>query len=304
MNTDSNENAKGDVDGDWDVVDSISDMGIISEEQENETSKLPTYGKRKPMTQGHSAKAIPIRNLLTDLDREPEDMQISPRGNPGEETYKEQQPHPATNASKAVFALEQGIRHIGFQSSPEFLPKSMQIALGNRFTLSQVHRFREDSELAFSHPLPYFFSGSFMFPATLRAVTKGRSLRDIAESMTPSTLRGYKLCAVKRRPWPAMLPSSSPNDEVKGMVVFGMLDSQRKAIHAFENGMFDLRRVNVEIELQDGSKMTHEAGIYVWNQSESLLVPPEQKQWSPSSLMQSQWFLSNITLARAEEEQL
>ena len=304
MNTDSNENAKGNVDGDWDVVDSISDTGIASEEQENETSKLPTYGKRKPMAPSHSAKAIPIRNHLTDLNLGPEDIQISPRGNPGEGTPKDQQLHAATNASKGVFALEQGIRHIGFQSSPEFLPKSMQIALGNRFTLSQVHRFREDSELAFSHPLPYFFSGSFMFPATLRAVTKGRSLRDIAESMTPSTLRGYKLCVVKGRPWPAMLPSSNPNDEVKGMVVFGMLDSQRKAIHAFENGMFDLRRVNVEIELQDRSKMTHEAGIYVWNQAESQLVPPEQKQWSPSSLMQSQWFLSNIALARGEEEQL
>ena len=304
MNTDSNENAKGNVDGDWDVIDSISDTGITSEEQENETSKLPTCGKRKPMVPSYPAKAIPIRNHLTDLNLGPEDIQISRRGSPGEETPKDQQPHAATNASKGVFALEQGIRHIGFQSSPEFLPESMQIALGNRFTLSQVHRFREDSELAFSHPLPYFFSGSFMFPATLRVVTKGRSLRDIAKSMTPSTLRGYKLCAVKRRPWPAMLPSSNPNDKVRGMVVFGMLDSQRKAIHAFENGMFDLRRVNVEIELQDGSKMTHEAGIYVWNQAESRLVPPEQKQWSPSSLMQSQWFLSNIALARAEEEQL
>jgi len=158
MITDSNENAKGDVDvdvdGDWDVVDSISHTGITIEEQENETLKLPTYGKRKPMAPSHSAKAIPIRNRLTDLNLGLEDVQISPRGNPGEETSKERQPHPATDASKAVFALEQGIRHIGFQSRPNFLPKWMQIALGNRFTLSQVHRFREDSEFAFSHPPP------------------------------------------------------------------------------------------------------------------------------------------------------
>ena len=120
MITDSNENAKGDVDvdvdvdGGWDVVDSISHTRITIEEQENETLKLPTYSKRKPMAPSHSAKAIPIRNRLTDLNLGLEDVQISPRDNPGEETSKERQPRPATNASKAVFALEQGIRHIGF----------------------------------------------------------------------------------------------------------------------------------------------------------------------------------------------
>ncbi|OCL07805.1 hypothetical protein AOQ84DRAFT_294388, partial [Glonium stellatum] len=95
-----------------------------------------------------------------------------------------------------------------------------------------------------------------------------------------------------------------PRDEVHGMLVFGMLDSQRRAIHAFENGMFDLRRVDVQVELRDGSTITHEAGVYVWSQEETKLVPPEERRWSPSDLMQSEWFLANIALARAEEEQL
>ncbi|KAF2808796.1 uncharacterized protein BDZ99DRAFT_345248, partial [Mytilinidion resinicola] len=63
-----------------------------------------------------------------------------------------------------------------------------------------------------------------------------RTLRQAAESMTPAVLRGFKRHAVRGMEWPAMLLSPSPDDAVEGMLVLGMLDSQRRALHAFQGG--------------------------------------------------------------------
>jgi len=200
--------------------------------------------------------------------------------------------------------LEKEFKALTLDTNTRTLPKSIQIALNNRFTLEQIVQFREDAQLAFSHPLPYFFSGSFVFPAALRSVTHGRTLSQVAESMTPAVLRGFKRHAVRGMSWPAMLPSTDPEDEVHGMMVFGMLDSQRKAIHTFEGGMFDLRRVKVEVELVGGETIEHEAGVYVWNRSEDFLVPTEERTWEVGNLLESKWFSKVISGAAGEEKLL
>ncbi|KAF2497802.1 hypothetical protein BU16DRAFT_606525 [Lophium mytilinum] len=183
------------------------------------------------------------------------------------------------------------------------LPKSLTIALASRFTLNQIAQFHSDAQLAFSHPLPYFFAGSFIFPAALRAVTHGRILRQVAESMTPAVVRSFKRHAVRGMSWPAMLPSTSPEDAVEGMLVFGMLDSQRKALHAFQGSMFDLRRVKVEVELVGGGVVECEAGIYVWNRGEGSLVTTEEREWGIGDLMGSEWF-AKVIAGTVEEERL
>ncbi|OCL01896.1 hypothetical protein AOQ84DRAFT_275629, partial [Glonium stellatum] len=108
--------------------------------------------------------------------------------------------------------------------------------------------------------------------------------------MTVATIRGYRRHAVRRASWPAMVPTNDPRDKICGMVVFGLQDSQRRSIHEFQSGMFDFKRDNVEIELRDGSKIQQEVGLYVWNQPPSLLVPIEERMWSPSDLLESEWF--------------
>ncbi|KAF2245024.1 hypothetical protein BU26DRAFT_522714 [Trematosphaeria pertusa] len=193
------------------------------------------------------------------------------------------------------------IRELGYAGNASALPRSLRIAVNNRFTRAQLAKFKDDAELNFAHPLPYFFSGSFIFPACMRAVTNGTTLLSVAQSMTPALLRGYKRYPVKERPYPAMLPSTDLEDSVWGMLVFGMLDSQRRAIHKFENGMFDLRRTEAEIELQGGERVVIEVGVYVWNRSPESLVKLEERKWKIEDLMGSEWF--NAIIKRAEEEE-
>ncbi|KAF2735911.1 hypothetical protein EJ04DRAFT_511370 [Polyplosphaeria fusca] len=195
------------------------------------------------------------------------------------------------------------IKELGFSGDDiSSLPRSFIIAVNNRFTRDDLARFQEDAELNFSHSLPYFFSGSFIFPSCLRAVTDGTTLLSVARSMTPATLLGHNRFAVRGQPWPAMLPSINPEDCVKGFLVFGMLDSQRRAIHRFENNMFDLRRTKAEIELKDGERVTMDTGVYVWNQEPDRLVKKEETEWRVEHLIGSSWF--NGIIQRAEEEEM
>lgn len=194
------------------------------------------------------------------------------------------------------------LRRMSLRHSLSDIPCSFLIALANRFTLRQIQQFRVDMNLAFSQFLPFFFCGAFIFPSTVRMKTYGTTLRGIAEAMTVATIRGYRRHAVRRASWPAMVPTNDPRDKICGMVVFGLQDSQRRSIHEFQSGMFDFKRDNVEIELRDGSKIQQEVGLYVWNQPPSLLVPIEERMWSPSDLLESEWF-SYITEGCAEEEE-
>ncbi|KAF2270019.1 hypothetical protein CC78DRAFT_528533 [Lojkania enalia] len=193
------------------------------------------------------------------------------------------------------------LKEIGYSGPPSKLPRSFLIAINNRFAPEDLAKFKEDAELNFSHALPYFFSGSFIFPSCLRSATDGTTLLSIAKSMTPATLLGHTRHAVKGQPYPAMLPSTNAEDKVRGMLVFSMLDAQRRAIHQFENGMFDLKRTEVEIELKDGKKVVVDAGVYVWNQSPNRLVAREDRAWKVEDLLGSSWFTGIIKKAEVEE---
>ncbi|KAF2105922.1 hypothetical protein BDV96DRAFT_591789 [Lophiotrema nucula] len=234
-------------------------------------------------------KGVPLRQMQQ-LDLGPSEIAITSSAST-----------PTATTQDAAAATARGLGYSGDVSS---LPRSLQIAINNRFTRQDLTTFKEDAELNFTHALPYFFSGSFIFPSCLRAVTDGTTLLSVANSMTPATLYGFNRFAVKGQPWPAMLPSTNSNDLVKGMLVFGMLDSQRRAIHRFENSMFDLRRTNAEIELMDGHKMIVDTGVYVWNREPGRLVSRDVKCWRLEDLMESSWFNFNIRSAEEEEKLL
>ncbi|KAF2714608.1 hypothetical protein K504DRAFT_368424 [Pleomassaria siparia CBS 279.74] len=88
------------------------------------------------------------------------------------------------------------------------------------------------------------------------------------------------------------------------MLVFGMLNSQREAIHRFQNGMFDLRRAKVDVELLDGEKVEVDAGVYVWNRDPGSLVAIEERAWRVEDAMESEWFQYIVKRAEGEEKLL
>ncbi|KAF2465818.1 uncharacterized protein BDR25DRAFT_306558 [Lindgomyces ingoldianus] len=246
------------------------------------------FNKEKTRENIERSREVYFAQKFSSLDLGPSNAAITPTSN-----------QPSSNCLPSD--SDRIIKSIGYSSNPSSLPHSLRMAISNRFTHDQLSKFKEEAELNFSHPLPYFFSGSFMFPACLRAVTNGTTLASVASCMTPAVLRGYNRYAVNGQPWPAMLPSTNVEDSVWGLLVFGMLESQRKAIHRFENNMFDLRRTKVEVELEGGGKVIIDAGVYVWNQSPDRLIQKEDREWKVEDLMGSAWF--NSIVKRAEDEE-
>jgi len=192
------------------------------------------------------------------------------------------------------------LQKIGFDATA-YLPKSFVMAIENLLRKDDIENFRLEMKLGFSQDLPYFFAGAFMFPATIRAVTNGTTVQGIISSMTAATLRGYKLHAVKGGPWPALSPSNDPRDEVTGMAVFGLHDSQRQSIHRFYGGMFDFKRAIIEIEMFEGVVIPLEVGVYVWNRSDDDLIPTELATWDPNEMLRSDWLQIIFEQVRPEE---
>jgi hypothetical protein len=193
------------------------------------------------------------------------------------------------------------LERMGFQESPTSLPKSLLLAVGNQFTEGQIPQPPWDIDSPFKKSAPLFVCGAFLFPAAIYSITQGVTLRDIARNMTPAILRGYQRRAVKYAPWPALIPSNNPTDEVLAMALFGLSGSQREALHNFQNGMFDLNRATIEISFLNGSKSLVEALVYVWNGSSSDLVSLNDRQWSASAMLRSKW-LSDIIESVSRED--
>jgi hypothetical protein len=190
------------------------------------------------------------------------------------------------------------VKDFGFRERPEELPKPLQIAMANRLAKWQVER------LASQRHRPFFFVGTWIFPAGAWALTFGigwMSLQDIANSMTLATLRGYNRHAVKSQNRPALYPGSSVHSAAKGMILFG-LHEYHQTIHELQGGMYDRKKEIVEIELADSSSMQVEVDVYVWNGEVSELFPLTEKDWSPMDFLNSPFYEPMaIACANAEE---
>jgi hypothetical protein len=60
-----------------------------------------------------------------------------------------------------------------------------------------------------------------------------------------------------------MLPSTTSKDSMRGMLVFGMLESQRKVIHRFKGEMFDLRRTGFEVKLKGEERVVVDVVVFL-----------------------------------------
>ncbi|EMD95760.1 hypothetical protein COCC4DRAFT_29361 [Bipolaris maydis ATCC 48331] len=88
------------------------------------------------------------------------------------------------------------------------------------------------------------------------------------------------------------------------MMIFGLNGADRKAMDAFQGGMYDLSRVTVEIEVEDGTKEFHEALAYIWNGPSTQLVPVEDMSWSPFDMLRDKWLSGIHKLVEHEEAAL
>ena len=188
---------------------------------------------------------------------------------------------------------------MGFPEAPSGLPKSFQLALQNRFTREELEGSQRAANSVRQVALPLFFAGAFMLPATVAAVT-GIDLPSAIKRMIPAVLKSYRRHAVDSHSWPALYPSANNTYEVLGMMLFATNHLQRQRLHQFQAGLLERSRA-VDVLAKDGLRVSHEALIYVWNMPSSMLEPIEQKAWSLSDMLRSEWLHGSHAKVAAEE---
>lgn len=101
---------------------------------------------------------------------------------------------------------------------------------------------------------PLFVYGTLMFPEILRALI-GR-VPDSRDAMAA----GWRAAALRGRRYPGLVPGPSA---ARGRLISGLTGGERRIIHAFEDGGYELRRLT----LTDGSH----AVAYVWIRDRDVL---------------------------------
>ena len=99
-----------------------------------------------------------------------------------------------------------------------------------------------------------FVYGTLMFPEILRALI-GR-----VPDSTAAAAAGWRAAALRGRRYPGLVPGPSL---ARGRVISGLSGGERRIIHAFEDGGYELRR----LALTDGSH----AAAYVWTRDRDVL---------------------------------
>ena len=64
-----------------------------------------------------------------------------------------------------------------------------------------------------------------------------------------------------------------------------MLESQRKAIHRFKGEMFDLRRMEFEVEVKSEKNFVLDASVSFWNRVPGELLGLEERRWKMGDLI-------------------
>lgn len=189
-------------------------------------------------------------------------------------------------------ALADCVREMGFVESPSQLPKSLLMAVSNRFTYDQMLKRNWNSD----YYRPIFYSGSSMFPAYVVSLNGGATLKDVAKLMTPAILRGYNRHAVRGRDWQVLYPSENPKDQVTGIVY---VDTP-----CLLKEFYERKKATAEIELADGTKVDLQVNTHVWNGKKEDLVPVAEAAWSLSTFLNSEYYKIMSTASEAAEDRL
>lgn len=133
---------------------------------------------------------------------------------------------------------------------------------------------------------PRFVYGILMLPTALKYFIDVDQHVNIERGITQATLFGYRLYRFADASTPVIAPSSDPKAAVEGLLIFGLNEPQRNAIHELEAGL--MRLVNVQVEIcqkEPGeasglqSVRTVDAGAFSWEDSKEGLIPVKSTAW-------------------------
>lgn len=134
---------------------------------------------------------------------------------------------------------------------------------------------------------PRFVYGILMLPTVLKYFIDVDQHVNIERSITQATLFGYRLYRFADASTPVIAPSSDPKAAVEGLLIFGLNELQRNAIHELEAGLTRLVNVQVEICQKESGEASGlqsvravDAGTFSWEDSKEGLVPIKSTTWS------------------------
>ena len=100
---------------------------------------------------------------------------------------------------------------------------------------------------------PLFVYGTLLFPEILRALI-GR-----VPHSTGAQAAGWRAAALRGRRYPGLVPGTAL---ARGRLISGLSDAERRIIHEFEDGGYELR----DLTITDGRR----AAAYVWTGGDVL----------------------------------
>lgn len=173
-------------------------------------------------------------------------------------------------------------------------PQDLKEALDNVLTDKEV-----DELLAQPGTAPRFLVGVLMLPTVLKYYLEVDQGENISKYMTQAVLYGHRMYKDAKGS-PPVLYESAPDHKVLGILVFGLTQEYRNAIHKFEMNMQQhLASVQVEVYTLEYTRRMIEVGIFRSDpaKSKSGLVAIETCMWDPMPFVES-WSYQDILEAQ------
>jgi len=187
------------------------------------------------------------------------------------------------------------------RSEENLLPPSLLLASQNLLSHGQVL----SAQRAVGDARPFFFYGAQLYPAILRGTSNmTRSLKDMADNMTPAIMHGIRRQILQGRPYPAAYLTNQPDDEIVGMLAFSIPQREQANLDRFQGGSSTRKVMRAKFNLDDGRSAEVECYVYVTESSGLAILPAEEEPWRVSDLMKDPWHRQNLSSARAEETAL
>jgi hypothetical protein len=168
----------------------------------------------------------------------------------------------------------------------ETIPEAYKIAQRNRLSCAEVRFYLKTTRMV------VFVYGSLQLPNEIAlCLNHDKAFRDdedvgFALRMTPGKLTHHRLYAIKDRIFPAVLDNGTEDDIVDGMVIFGLMETQRQRFDRFEGGWYSREAKQVVIQLASGDEENIDADVYIWAHGSHYLIDPAEKKWSLSEFIQ------------------
>lgn len=154
--------------------------------------------------------------------------------------------------------------------------------------LSILHNTLTSEEITHHLQTPHtesrFLYGALMVPTVLKYFLHADQTFPISPRMTPAKLAGYRLYQFSTTSTPVIVPDST--SMIEGILVLGLDEAQRNAIHEVEAGLTQLAWVEVQItERQYFGEHEYrcirlvDTGTFVWKGSSSGLFPSPGVSW-------------------------